>query len=178
MNWQTLHHEIMQEYQQKPLSKHIWVFGIGFGLGIFFGLLLFQDLNVVLMVWLMTLALDYVLFQNELFKLLSPHPPYWLQGNLIKKIKKEWLDEKQEIIAVSYFFEIEVLESNTFSFKEGLQQKSAKIDNQTRIEVPESMFLSFKQQDMLYLICTPNHQVYGWVQMNRSKPKRVIRIEK
>ncbi len=179
MNWQNLHHEIIKEYRQKPLAKHLWVFCIGFGLGIFFGLLIFQDINLVLLIGLMTVALDYILFQNEILSLLSPHSPYWLQGTLTKKIKKQKINEQQEIEETEFYFEIEVMESHIFTFKEGLKMEiPAKIPAQIRVEVPESMFLSFKEDDFLNLVCNPNHKVYGWLQMNKTKPKKVIRIEK
>ncbi len=179
MNWQALHHDIMRDFQQKPLAKHLWVFSIGFGFGALFGLVIFQDFNLVLAIWLMTVALDYILYQNEIVKLLSPHQPYWLQGTISKKIKKEWLNGQQMVENTMFYFEIEVLQTQIFTFKDGLQPETpAKIPTEIRIEVPESMFLSFKENDFLHLICNPAHQAYGWVQMNKTKPKKVIRIEK
>ncbi|TAE75921.1 MAG: hypothetical protein EAZ85_01205 [Bacteroidetes bacterium] len=173
IDWVNLHAEIMREAKGKHLLKHIYLWTITFAVGIIIGLLMFQNVGLVLALGGIALPLDYLLYGDELYNLITMEKPYLIEGKLLQRIQKISIDEKTEEEFENFYFEIEVVHAVGFD-KDGLDaleltDKHGKI----RLEVQESMFLSLQKDDEISVVCTPDEIVWGWV-----RDDEVIVIEK
>lgn len=163
IDWVQLYKEIIQEVKMKRLLKHTYLLAGIFCIGIFVGIFMFQNVGLVLAIGLIGFPLDYLLYGDELYHLVSMHKPYLVEGVLIQRINKILIDEKNNEETDEFYFEIEVEHATGFD-KDGLDaleftDKHGKI----RLEVQESMFLSLKSGDEISVVCTPEDKVWGWV---------------
>ncbi len=163
VDWVSLYTEIMQESKGKHLLKHVYLWAGMASIGIFVGIFMFQNVALVLIITIMALPIDYLLYGDEGYNLITMEKPYLLEGVLVRRIQKILIDEAKDEEFESFHFEIEVEYATGFD-KDGLDaleltDKNGKI----RLEVQESMFLSLQAGDEITVVCTPDEVVWGWV---------------
>ncbi len=172
-DWSKIYHELYQDVNGNRLLYHTGLIGGFVVLGIILGMYVGHNINIILLIWLMGGIVDYLVFGKELLYLLNKDEPYLLDGIIEERIKRITTDENEEVLDVQYYFVVEIEEITAIT-KNGLDEEfySRKVGNE-RLEVPESMFLSFAVGDFISVVCTPDEIVWAWVR----EDEQVIIIE-
>jgi|GEM_PF-2327180 len=162
-NWTQIYHELYRDINGNRLLNHIAVIGGFVVTGIILGIYVGHNINIILLVWLMGGIVDYLLFGKELLYLLNKDEPYLLEGVIEERIKRVTMDEHDAVLDTQYYFIVEIEEITAIT-KKGLDEEfySKKVGEE-RLEVPESMFLSFAVGDYISVVCTPDEIVWAWV---------------
>lgn len=163
IDWVKLYKEITQEVKTKRLLKHIYLLSGIFSFGIIIGLFLYQSVSLVLVIACIGLPLDYLLYGDEFFHLITMHKPYLVEGVLVHRVHKILIDEKNNEEFDSFYFEIEVEQAIGFD-NDGLDAlELSDKKGIIRLEVQESMFLSLIAGEEIAVVCTHEDKVWGWV---------------
>ena len=172
-DWAEIYRNLYQDVNGTRLRKHLILIGSFVLVGIVLGVYVGHNINIILLVWLMGGIADYLLYADELLYLLNRDEPYLLDGIIEERIKRIVYNEKDEPIETRYFFMVEIEEITAIT-KNGLDDDfySKKVGEE-RLEVPESMFLSFEEGDFISVVCTPNEVVWAWVR----EDEEVVKIE-
>lgn len=162
-DWAEVYRNLYEDVNGKRIWNHVALIGGFVILGIILGMYVGHDINIILLVWLMGGIADYVFFGKEIIFLLNRDEPYILDGMIEERIKRITKDENDEIVDVQYYFVVEIEEITAIT-KNGIDEEFyAKKVGEERIEVPESMFLSFETGDTISVVCTPDEIVWAWV---------------
>jgi hypothetical protein len=160
----------MTDINGNRLMPHAILLGFFVILGLFLGIYVGHNVNVILLVWLIGAIVDYLAYGTELIDLLNRDKPYVLSGLIEQRVKKLVSDE--DIEYEEFYFIVEVEEVHTLD-RNGLSPMNyPDKEGEQRIEVPESMFMSFRQGDLVSVVCTPDDLVWAWI-----RGEEVIEIE-
>ena len=167
-DWKKIYHELLEDVNGKRVLNHLALIGGFIVLGIILGVYVGHDINIILLVWLMGGIADYLIFGKELLYLMNRDEPYLLDGIIEERIKRITKNENDEVLDTQYFFVVEIEEITAIT-KNGLDDEfySKKVGEE-RLEVPESMFLSFEVGDLISVVCTPDELVWAWVRENEE----------
>ncbi len=171
-DWAEIYRDLYEDVNGKRIWYHVALIS-GFVIaGIVLGMYVGHDINIILIVWVLGGIADYALFGKELIYLLNRDEPYILDGLIEERIKRITKNEEDEVLDVQYYFIVEIEEITAIT-KNGLDEEfySKKVGEE-RIEVPESMFLSFTTGDSISVVCTADEIVWAWV-----REEEVIVIE-
>jgi hypothetical protein len=161
IDWAVIYKQLMQDFIGKRIIAHTSILGSFVVLGFLAGVYSNHNLILMFVIWIMGGIVDYLVYRDELLKILTKRKPYLAEGVIEQRVRKVINDENQEI--EKYYFELEVREAFIIG-KNGLEPADyLDKEGEQRLEVPESMFLSLRPGDEVALVCLPNDRVWGWV---------------
>lgn len=156
IDWVQVHQRLMSDFKTERLLYHLGLLGGCALLGLVLSYY-FSSFNLLLCFVGIGIALDYLIFQDELLEVMSKAPPYQIEGEIVQKILQKPQEDK------NFFFMLKVSAAYKLSSK-GLDMfEYLEKANEQRIKVPESMFLSFKTGEDIKVVCTPEDEVWGIV---------------
>jgi hypothetical protein len=161
IDWERIYQKMMNEINGNRLIPHLLLLGSFVFLGLILGMYIGHNVYLILLVWLIGGILDYLIYGTELLELLNKDEPYMLSGIVEQRIRKVIQDEDAEY--EEFYFIVEVEQAHTID-KNGLSPVNyPDKEGEQRLEVPESMFLSFRQGDAISVVCTPDDLVWAWI---------------
>ncbi|MDX2303120.1 MAG: hypothetical protein NW226_09985 [Microscillaceae bacterium] len=164
----------MNDFKGRSILIHVGILGSFIVVGFLVGFYNNNNLLLIFVIWFIGFLVDVLYFriflQDDPLRVFTKSQPYVIEGVILQKIKKPVLDRDEEID--TFYFEIEVHEAYTLG-KKGISHKLYyEKQGKQRIEVPESMFLSLKIGQEVFLVCEPDDFVWGLV-----RGDEVINIE-
>jgi hypothetical protein len=161
IDWVNVYHEIMRKEVGKKILPHIAILGGFIILGLILGVLANHNLTLIFLIWLIGGLVDYLIYSNEIVRILTKNQPYYVEGVITHRVKK--ILTENDVEYEKLFFEIEV--ADAFILDKGGLSAVNYLDKEgdKRFEVPESMFLSLRPGEEVALVCTPNDRIWGWV---------------
>lgn len=169
-DWKLIYQKLMFDFKGERLIPHLAILGGGIVLGILVGLYFNGNLNLIFLIWIAALLIDYLVFGPEIFEIFTKSKPYVLTGIITKKTKKIVIEKKEEID--EFWFDIEVREAYTLMRNGKSEQHYYEREGLQGIQVPESMFLSLQVGQEVSLVCEPDDFAWGFV-----SGEEVIKIE-